>query len=219
VATYETTYGSGYAGDLRSDRRPQLSWSAIWGGTLLGWGALVLLSLVGALIGFATLDSIARESSANAGVGAYLWGALESIACAVLGGFATARLSGSRRRRDAAVHAAIGWALSMVAGALLALSVAGTAARSEPEMAARRPVAARADVASERGTRERGTSIGTATSAMGAGTAIASLVAALLGGAAGAVAAGRRRGDALRWEHSRAIAGQEDQPTILPPVH
>ena len=45
--TYETTYGSGYAGDLRVDRKMHLSWSSIWGGTVLGWGALILLSLIG----------------------------------------------------------------------------------------------------------------------------------------------------------------------------
>jgi hypothetical protein len=211
VATWETTYGSGYADDLRSDKKAHLSWSSIWGGTLLGWGTLVLLSLVGALIGFATLDPFAP--GADVGIGSYVWGALELIFCAAVGGFLAARFAGSRRRRDAAVHAAIGWALSMVAGALLASAAAGTAARAAAESTLRRPAAARTN--GDRARIERRAR--TATAAVGAGTAIIALLAALAGGVA--AAGGRRVSEGMRYG---AVAGEsngDDQPTILPPTH
>jgi hypothetical protein len=233
MSTYEPADSPGYAvGDeLRLDRRIELSWSSIWGGTVLGWGALVFLSLIGGLIGFATIDSWSPNPGSNVGTGSYIWGALEVIVCAVLGGFLVSRMAGSRRRRDAALHAAVGWALSMLAGMLLAMSVASTTARAAAEKTARTPAATRSDnglTRRDRARMDRAAQVGTATTAVGAGTAFLSLAGALLGGMLGAAAAGGRRlGEALR-PHGRRGDGpnlppdrvsDDDQPTILPPTH
>jgi hypothetical protein len=227
MTTYETTYGTAYGSDLRVDRKVPLSWSSIWGGTVLGWGALILLSLVGGLVGFASLDPWSARPGSNVGIGSYVWGALELVACAIAGGFLAARFSGSRRRRDAAVHAGIGWALSMVAGTLLAMSLAATAARASAESTERRPAAARTNralTAGDRARLDRGAQIGTATTAVGAASALLSLAGALAGGLLGAAAAsGRGLSDALhaRRHHGRTgeDRAEQDQPTILPPTH
>jgi hypothetical protein len=235
MSTYEPQYGTGYTSDreLRIDRRIELSWASIWGGTVLGWGALIFLSLIGALIGFATIDPWSSNPGSNVGVGSYVWGALELIVCAVLGGFLVARMAGSRRRRDAALHAGIGWALSMLAGALLAMSIASTATRAAAEKTPRTSAAARGDrglTQRERARMDRTAEVGTATTAVGAGTAFLALAGALLGSMMGAAAAsGRRLGEAL---HLHGRGGQpglttdaadrvrdEDRPTILPPTH
>ena len=60
MATYETRL-SAAGGEARLDRRLQLSWSALWGGGVIGWGCLFVLSLVGATIGLANVETRAMD--------------------------------------------------------------------------------------------------------------------------------------------------------------
>ena len=59
MAIYDRTWGTASqqsAADSRHDRPLRLDWSAIFGGTLIGWGALLLLSLIGMALGLSVID-------------------------------------------------------------------------------------------------------------------------------------------------------------------
>ena len=68
MATYDRTWGTASmrsAADSRLDRPLRLDWSAIFGGTLIGWGALLLLSLIGMTLGLSVIDPFAARRAAS----------------------------------------------------------------------------------------------------------------------------------------------------------
>src|SRR5437879_4508610 len=100
MATYDRTWGTTSAhsaADSRHDRPLRLDWSAIFGGTLLGWGALLLFSLIGMTLGLSVINPFAaRPVLYNTSAG--LWGACSAIVASFIGGFAVVKLAGDRRR-------------------------------------------------------------------------------------------------------------------------
>jgi hypothetical protein len=111
------------------------------------------------------------------------------------------RIAGNRRRPEALLHGALCWALSMVAGALLAMGVARTAAQSAATVAS----GPRAQVRAEREARARSNNGGptaqdrenaeqaSEAAAKAAGGGAGGAVLALLSSLAGAFVAVRRR--------------------------
>src|SRR5437868_3549047 len=101
----DRTYGTTSA-DSRLVRPMHLDWSALFGGTLLGWGAMLFLSLVGMIIGLSAIDPFAaRPAQSNLGAG--LWGACCAIVASFVGGFFVVRLAGDRRRSESLMHGAV----------------------------------------------------------------------------------------------------------------
>ncbi|TMB12158.1 MAG: hypothetical protein E6J65_26190, partial [Deltaproteobacteria bacterium] len=76
MATYDRTQGTTSApseADSRLDRPLRLDWSALFGGTLIGWGVMLVLALVAMAAGLAVVDPfVARPAASNAG--AAIWG-------------------------------------------------------------------------------------------------------------------------------------------------
>ena len=96
--------------DARLDRPVRLEWSALFAGTLMGWGVLLVLSLIGMVLGLSVIDPFtARPVTSNSG--AALWGAVSAIVSSFIGGFAVVRLAGDRRRGVSLVHGTVSWAL------------------------------------------------------------------------------------------------------------
>src|ERR1700704_4665157 len=63
--------------DARLDRPVRLEWSALFAGTLIGWGVLLVLSLIGIVLGLSVIDPFtARPAASNSG--AALWGAVSA---------------------------------------------------------------------------------------------------------------------------------------------
>ena len=132
------------AGDARRARPLPLSWSALWGGGLIGWGTLFVLSLAGASIGLANVDATSTSSAgvvgdrlAHVGVGVGLFGLISMLIAAFVGGFFVVRIAGEQRRREGLLHAAVSWGLSAVALAVVTFSALGTTAAAEQPTAAR----------------------------------------------------------------------------------
>lgn len=132
MATHDRTHGTTSApseADARLDRPLRLDWSALFGGTLIGWGVLLMLSLISMIIGLAVIDPFAaRPAVSNAGAG--IWGAASAIIASFIGAFAVVRLAGDRRRGESLTHGAVSWGISMLLAGLIALFVAGAAAFS-----------------------------------------------------------------------------------------
>jgi len=230
MATYDATYssGGGRHPDLR-DRPMHLQWWAIFGGSVVGWGLLFFLSLLGLTIGLAAIEPYSARPASGIDVGSAIWGLAALVLCSIVGAYLVVRIAGERRRREAALHAVVSWGLSMIAGALLAMGAGSTAARAAAENPPRTSARTddRLDEAKNSAARTAGGS---------AAAAFLSLLGALLGAGVGAAhASGRKLARSRPGDRDRALgrtstAGGElepealeragrDEPTILPPTH
>ena len=132
MPTYDRTHGTTSApseADSRLDRPLRLDWSALFGGTLIGWGVMLVLALVAMAVGLAVIDPfVARPAASNAG--AAIWGGISAIIASFIGAFAIIRLSGDRRRSESLMHGTVSWSMSMLLAGMIALYVSGVAAFS-----------------------------------------------------------------------------------------
>ena len=231
MATFERTYGTTSApseADGRLDRHLRLDWSALFGGALLGWGVLLVLSLIAMVIGLAVIDPfVGRPAASDAG--AAIWGAVSAIIASFIGAFAVVRLAGDRRRGESLMHGAVSWAMSMLLAGFIALFASGVAAFS------RTPVN---NTAVHKNTRGQTASLvetsgnGPLVAIFATGGAVLALVGSLLGAlAAASRSSGVPFSDEFRMKarprngHQKsALVTNEtdvprDQTTILPPTH
>jgi hypothetical protein len=229
MATYDRTHGTASLrsdADARLDRRIHLDWSALFGGTLIGWGVLLVLSLIAMIVGLATIDPFgARPAASNAGAG--IWGAVSAIIASFVGAFAVVRLAGDRRRSDSLMHGTVSWGMSMLLAGMIALFVSGAAAFS------RTPAN---NNAIHRNTRGATTALiettgnGGLLAIFATGGAVLSLVGSLLGALAAASRSSgvpfsdefrirRRDGDSHQATMIVPPDAERDQTTILPPTH
>jgi hypothetical protein len=250
------TYGSTYQGTMANEahgperRAPRihLKWNSIFGGSVIGWGVLFFLSLLGLTIGLAAIEPYSTRPGSGLDTGSGIWGVVSLILSSILGAYCVVRLAGERRKREAAFHGAISWGLSMIVGALLAFAATSTAARATAENPPR--TTARTDnagnVRMSRADRDRlDEAKSGAAKAAGVSTAAAflSLLGALLGAGLAAVSSrGQNVRDSFRFGrrdesgdrelgHTSVAAsslgtdaadrdlGERDTPTILPPTH
>jgi hypothetical protein len=113
LATFDASYHP-YGPERRARRDLELHWSAIFGGTVAGWGLFLLLSLFGIAVGLSD-------------IGPTVWSAAAMACSSVVGSFLVVHLAGERRSRSGGMEAIVSWGLSMIAGALFALGVARAA--------------------------------------------------------------------------------------------
>jgi hypothetical protein len=232
MARYERTHGTtSLTSDADSRGRPlRLDWSALFGGTLLGWGAMLLLCLIATIVGLAVIDPLAaRPAASDAGAG--IWGAASAVVASFIGAFAVVRLAGDRRRGESLLHGAVSWGMSMLLAAAIALFVAGVAPFS------RTPAN---NTALHKRTRGQTVALvethgnGSLLAIFAAGGAALALVGALLGSLAAASRSSgipfsdefriRRRSMNGHRHEDTSLAMPEadvrrDETTILPPTH
>jgi hypothetical protein len=228
MATYDRSYGTTSArsaADSRLTRHIRLDWSALFGGSVLGWGVLLLLSMIGMTAGLSVIDPFGvRPAVSNSG--AAIWGAASAIVSSFVGAFLVVKLAGDRRRSESVAHGAVSWGMSMLLAGMIALFASGAAAFS-------RTPAANTNV--HRGTRGQTVALVETTGNGGlvAIFATAGAVLALVGSMLGALAAASRESgvpfsDELRLprrkmnRHGSTIVtpdSRRDETTILPPTH
>ena len=245
MATYDRTYGTAThqsATESRFGRRLHLDWSAILGGTALGWGALLLLSLIGISIGFAAIDPYAVRPQRTAGLGSAIWGGAAMMLTASLGSYFVVRLAGDRRRNESLLHGAVSWGLSMIAGALIALAAASSIAAAAGPTAARRAGPRDRVTNLDRARLDDASTAGARTAGIAAGAALFALVGSLFGALIGASRQSgvslknefrldtlgfhpKRTGKPHAGEHPASVltpddlADRRETTTILPPTH
>ena len=228
MATFERSYGppSGVsAADSRRSRQVRLDWSALLGGSLMGWGVLLLLSMIGMIIGLSVIDPFAARPAAS-NWGAAVWGGGSAIVASFAGAFLVVRMAGDRRRSESLAHGGVAWGMSMLLAGLIALFASGAAAFS------RTPAA---NTALHRASRGHTVSLvettgnGGLVAILATGGALLALVGSLLGSLA---AASRESGVPFSNEfriRRRSMNGHHrestppdvprDETTILPPTH
>jgi hypothetical protein len=123
TATRPTTTSAGYAYGDRPFAR--VSWGSIFAGALIAMAIQLVLTLIGAAIGMATLDPGTGDNpSATAlGVGAAIWLLVSSVISLFAGGYIAARLGGTF---NGWLHGLTTWAVvTMLTMILLSSAVGG----------------------------------------------------------------------------------------------
>ena len=101
-----------------------LSWGSVLAGTIIAFATQIVLTLIGAAIGFATLNPATGDSptAAALGSGAGIWLIVTSLLSLFLGGYIAARLAG---RSTGWLHGLTTWATFSLATLMLLASAAG----------------------------------------------------------------------------------------------
>lgn len=94
----------------------KVSWGAIFAGVTIALVTQVILTLVGAGIGIATLDpagsAASNPSATGFSIGAGIWTLLSALISAFAGGYIAARMSGRADRLAAGLHGLTTWAFT-----------------------------------------------------------------------------------------------------------
>jgi hypothetical protein len=120
---YETT--TMLAGGAHIHR--SISWAAIFGGVILVVVLQLLLSTLGAGIGFGTVNVNAGTTpdAGNLGLGAGVWWVISSCVALFFGGYAAAWLAGIEIRFDGILHGLVTWGLATLLTIYLLTSAIG----------------------------------------------------------------------------------------------
>ena len=92
----------------------RVSWGAIFGGMVVMLATQVLLSMLGAGVGFSTVDVVAGQTptASSLGIGAAVWWIASTLIALAFGGFVAAWLAGIGTRGDGMLHGLIAWGLA-----------------------------------------------------------------------------------------------------------
>jgi hypothetical protein len=101
----------------------RISWGAIFAGAIVTLLSQIMLSLLGAAIGAATIDAndSARAVAATTGI----WWLISTMLSVFLGAWVAGRLSGVPRRTEGALHGIVCWGLVILASLVLSGMAAG----------------------------------------------------------------------------------------------
>lgn len=105
----------------------RVSWGAIFSGTVIALGLLVLLGMLGTAIGFRAIDPQQGAAFEGVGIGAGIWWIATSIIALAVGGYVAGHVSGIPEKRSATAHGASVWGLITLAMLWLAASTVGSA--------------------------------------------------------------------------------------------
>jgi len=98
---------------------PRIKWTAVWAGLVVGMSSQLVLTLLGLAIGAWSIDLKEAQPAAGIPLGAGLWTGLSLLMSAFIGGYVTARLSGSCVRSDGMYHGAVVWGVTWLVFAWL----------------------------------------------------------------------------------------------------
>jgi hypothetical protein len=123
----ETT-AVGVAAPLTANLR-RVSWGAIIAGVVVALAIQVLLAMLGAGVGLATIEPAQQgdnPSATSMGIGAAIWWALSGIVAAFAGGWVAARLAGVPSREAGMLHGVATWAAATLVVLYLLSSTASS---------------------------------------------------------------------------------------------
>ncbi len=105
----------------------RVSWGAIFAGTVIALGLLILLGMLGTAFGFRAIDPQQASAFDGVGIGAGIWWIVTSIVALGVGGYVAGHLSGIPEKRSATAHGASVWGLLTFVMLWLAASTVGAA--------------------------------------------------------------------------------------------
>lgn len=94
----------------------KLSWGAVFGGTFVALGVWILLYALGAAAGLTAVDPFNPSSAKSAGIGMGIWYVIAPLIALFVGGMVGARAAGVIDRMGGAIHGAVIWGFTTVAG-------------------------------------------------------------------------------------------------------
>ena len=97
----------------------RVRWSAVLAGWAVGLATQLVLTLVGLALGAWSIDLKDAEPAAGVPVGTGIWTGLSLLLSAFIGGYITARMSGSSLRSDGLYHGVIVWGVNWLVFAWL----------------------------------------------------------------------------------------------------
>lgn len=97
----------------------RLSWSAIFGGAFVALGVWILLYSLGLALGLSAMDPNDPGSAKSAGIGTGIWSLIAPLIALFFGGFVAARTAGVLDKGGGALHGAVLWGLTTLAGTIL----------------------------------------------------------------------------------------------------
>jgi MFS family permease len=106
-------------------RRPQLRWSAVFGGATVAVALWVLLQMLGMGIGMAAIDLDDAGSVRSVGIGTSVWTLVAPLLALFVGGIVAGRLSTAWDARSGATHGFVTWAIASIAGLMVTVSMVG----------------------------------------------------------------------------------------------
>lgn len=111
--------------------RSRVSWGAIFAGTVVGIGVLLMLSLAGLAFGLSSADFGPGEDGLSGfSTGAGIWLVVSQLVALAIGGFVAGRLAAVPKTTSTAFHGAAVWGLATLLMAYLASSTIGTVVNS-----------------------------------------------------------------------------------------
>lgn len=114
-----------YIGDTY---RSRVSWGAIFAGTVVGIGVLLMLSLAGMAIGLSAADfGPGQDGFEGFTTGAGIWLVISQLIALAVGGFVAGRLAAVPKTTSTAFHGAAVWGLATLLMAYMATSAIGSA--------------------------------------------------------------------------------------------
>lgn len=100
--------------------RPTMAWRSILGAVALAMSAQLVLTLLGAAIGFGAADANAIDDPVTAlGVSVLVWGVVTGLIAYGLGGFIAGNMSTNRHAGSGAAHGLMVWAIAGLLGIVL----------------------------------------------------------------------------------------------------
>ncbi len=96
-----------------------VSWGALFAGVIVAVATQLTLTLLGIGIGVAAVSPAGGQSPATFAIGAGIWWLITGLISLFLGGWVAARMSGSVRRSEGALHGLGTWAAAAVFSALV----------------------------------------------------------------------------------------------------
>lgn len=110
----------------------RLSWAAVFAGLVVATALQIVLTVLGAGIGFAAWEP--GESARGLGIGAGIWAILSVLLSLFVGGMTTGRVAGIITKRDGFLHGILLWALSTIFTVWLLASGVGALAGGASRM-------------------------------------------------------------------------------------
>jgi hypothetical protein len=111
---------------LAPSRVRRASWGAIFAGMFFTIVLQVMFTLLGAAIGFATVNPMTQQNPAEGlGTGSAIWLLVTSLISVWIGACVAGRLSGGPRRADGMIHGIVTWSVATLAMLFLLATAAG----------------------------------------------------------------------------------------------
>lgn len=119
MATHAVGPARGARVDLFGGPPVKLSWGAILGGTFVALGVWVLLYSLGLALGLSSVDPNDPGSAKAAGIGTGVWSLIAPLIALFVGGAVASRTAGVVDKAGGAIHGAVLWGLTTLAGVVL----------------------------------------------------------------------------------------------------